>query len=181
MVYVFLADGFEPIEALTPVDMLGRACIPVTMVSIMGRTQVEGKFGVKVEADILFENADFSDADMLVLPGGQPGTMNLGKYRPLCQLLVDFNDADAPLAAICAAPSILGNLGILKGRTATIFPGCGDGIEGVKFTESLVEHDRNIITGKGPAAAALFAAEIIRTLKDDQMATAVMSGMQFNL
>ncbi|MCQ2111669.1 MAG: DJ-1/PfpI family protein [Bacteroidaceae bacterium] len=181
MVYVFLADGFEPIEAITPVDMMRRACIDVTTVSIMDSVMVKGGRGITVEADAMFGDVDFSDADMLILPGGQPGTMNLGNFRPLCQLLLDFNDADAPLAAICAAPSILGKLGILKGLTATIFPGCDDGIEGVRFTDALVEHDRNIITAKGPAAAALFGAEIIKTLKGEQMMKAVMSGMQFQV
>ena len=123
-VCVFLAEGFEEVEGLTVVDLLRRAGEEVLMVSIGTSLEVTGSHGIKVSADRLFEEADYSDADMLVLPGGMPGTLHLGEHKGLTELLIKFNEADKKVAAICAAPGVFGANGILKGRKATCYPGC---------------------------------------------------------
>ena len=117
-VYIFLADGFEEIEGLTVVDIMRRAKIDVETISITGQKQINGAHKIIVEADRLFEETDFSDGDMLVLPGGMPGTLNLKEHEGLRNLIGEFDKKKKYLAAICAAPSILSELGILKGRKA---------------------------------------------------------------
>lgn len=180
MVYIFLTDGFEPIEAVTPTDMLRRAGLEVTTVAIGDDFLVHGSRDIPVQADDLFSNTDFSDAEMLILPGG-PGTPGLGKHKGLCQLLKEFAAAGKPVAAICAAPSVLGKLGILDGRKATVYPGCGDGLKNIEFTGRFVERDGNIITAIGPAASAAFAAEIIEMLCGREVREQVCRDMQLQL
>ena len=113
-VYLFLADGFEEVEALTPVDVLRRVDVNVTTVSIMPTRHVKGARNITVVADEMFDDVDYSNADMLILPGGQPGTTNLGNYSPLKKLILDANDKNTWIAAICAAPGILGEMGLLN-------------------------------------------------------------------
>ena len=122
-VYVFFADGFEEVEALTTVDLLRRANVEVVMTSIMGKNTVTGAQGITVCTDKIFEEIDPSDADMLILPGGQPGTTNLSQYKPLTDLLTEWNAKGKKMAAICAAPTVFGGLGLLNGRKATCYPG----------------------------------------------------------
>lgn len=177
MVYVFLTEGFEPIEAVTPIDMLRRAGLEVTTIAIGDDFLVHGSRDIPVQADDLFCNTDFSDAEMLILPGG-PGTSGLGKHKGLCRLLKEFAAEGKPIAAICAAPSVLGRLGILDGRRATVYPGCGDGLENIEFTGAFVERDGNIITAIGPAASFAFAAEIIEMLCGSAVREQVCSDMQ---
>lgn len=169
-VYVFLAEGFEEIEALTVVDLLRRARIDVKTVSISEAKMVEGGHKINVEADLIFEQADFSDAEVLVLPGGMPGTLNLAKYRKLTKLLEEFNREGRKLAAICAAPSILGDLGVLKGKKATAYPGYDDRLKGAEVTENHVEVSGNITTSRGLGTAIPFALSLISQLKDRQTA-----------
>lgn len=179
MVYLFLADGFETIEALTPVDMMRRAGIQVTTVSVTGNRSVKSSHNVFVQADLLFSEADFSNAQMLVLPGGMPGTANLAKFKPLEDLLLQASDSGLWVAAICAAPTILANLGILNGRNATVYPGFEQGIEGVNFTGNSVEQTGNVITAKGPGCSHLFAAAIISVLKSREISDNILQAMQF--
>ena len=113
---IFFADGFEEIEGLTVVDMFRRAGIPIQTVSISDSLTVTGSHDIKVQADCLLADFDFNTVEMLILPGGMPGTTNLSKCEPLCDALMQFSRQGRYLAAICAAPSILGNLGILNGR-----------------------------------------------------------------
>lgn len=119
---IFLADGFEEIEGLTVVDMFRRAGIPIQTVSISDSLTVTGSHDIKVQADCLLADFDFNTVEMLILPGGMPGTTNLSKCEPLCDALMQFSRQGRYLAAICAAPSILGSLGILNGRVATCYP-----------------------------------------------------------
>lgn len=179
MVYLFLADGFETIEALTPVDMLRRADIPVTTVSVTGNPVVTCAHNVPVKADMLFADTDFSDADMLVLPGGVPGTGNLAKFASLADLLLQANRKGIWIAAICAAPTILASLGLLEGKNATVYPGCENGFNNVNFTGGKVEQAGNIITGKGPGCSHLFAAAIISVLKSKGLSDNILQAMQF--
>ena len=110
--YIFLADGFEEIEGLTVADVLRRAGVDLTMVSIMGKKSIVGAHGITLEADAVFEDCDFTDGDMFVLPGGMPGTLHLGEHQYLTELLKKADQEKKGIAAICAAPSVLGDLGL---------------------------------------------------------------------
>ena len=121
-VYIFLADGFEDIEGLTVVDLLRRAQIDIKTVSIKDTKEVQTAHGISLLTDLLFDEVDFTDADMLVLPGGMPGTKYLAGSKPLTDLLTDFYNKGKKIAAICAAPSVFSGLGFLKGRKATSYP-----------------------------------------------------------
>ena len=160
-IFVFLAEGFEEIEALTPVDVLRRAGLSVQTVSVMGEQVVAGAHGVPVLADKMFAEINPEDAEMILLPGGLPGATNLDAHEGLSQLILDFAEADKPLAAICAAPLVLGNRGLLQGKKATCYPGFETYLQGAEYTAALVEKDGNIITGKGPGAAMEFAFAIV--------------------
>lgn len=163
-VYVFFADGFEEIEAFSVVDILRRAGVAVEMVSVTPDEIVKGAHGVSVLCDKNIVNCDFYDAEMLVLPGGMPGAATLGECNDLCKLLQAFAAEKKPLAAICAAPMVLGKLGILAGKKATCYPGFEQFLEGAEYTAALVEKDDYIITGKGPAAAMPFAFALVELL-----------------
>ena len=180
MVYVFLADGFEEIEALTPIDILRRAGVSVTSVGVTGKT-VTGSHGISVEADITeSEAADAlsrADIEAVVLPGGMPGAATLDKHEGLRKLLLDFAAKGKPIAAICAAPMVLGKLGLLKGRKATCYPSFEQYLEGAECVSEPVVRDGNIITGMGPGAAMEFALAIVELLagkeKVDELAEAM--------
>ena len=156
-IFVFLAEGFEEIEALTPVDVLRRAGLVVQTVSIMDEQVVAGAHGVPVLADKMFAEINPEDAEMILLPGGLPGATNLDAHEGLGQLISDFAKAEKPLAAICAAPLVFGNRGLLQGKKATCYPGFETYLQGAEYTAALVEKDANFITGKGPGAAMEFA------------------------
>jgi 4-methyl-5(b-hydroxyethyl)-thiazole monophosphate biosynthesis len=156
--YVFFVDGFEEIEAIATVDILRRAGLNVKMISVTNDKTVTGSHGISVICDSLFGEAGFADAGMLILPGG---TVALGKHEGLCKLLVDFAEHDKPIAAICAAPSILGTLGLLKGKKAVCYPGFEKYLEGAELTGEQVVKAGNIVTGKGPGATIEFALTIV--------------------
>lgn len=175
MNYLFLDNGFEEIEAITVVDLLRRAGIPLTTVSITGKPMVLGAHNVAVEADGVFENVDFDDAEMLILPGGQT---HLDQHNGLRELLVQHNDADKLIAAICAAPSVLGKLGILAGKQATCYPGF-ESYLGESYVGGLVVESKNIITAKGPGLASDFAFCIIEKIKGSDVADQVYDTAQY--
>lgn len=179
MVYIFMAQGFEAIEFTTPLDMLIRAGIPVRTVSVTGELLVKSSQNIPIMADALFEDVDFADADMLILPGGQPGATNLANHKGVELLLRQFMEADKPVAAICAAPMVLGGHGLIDGRKVTTYPGCEPGLGKALCTGALVEQDANLITGKGPAAAVEFANAIIRLLRSEELQKEVCSKMMF--
>lgn len=160
-IFVFLAEGFEEIEALTPVDVLRRAGLSVQTVSIMDEQAVAGAHGVSVLADKMFAEINPEDAEMILLPGGLPGATNLDAHEGLSRMILEFADAEKPLAAICAAPLVLGNRGLLQGKKATCYPGFETYLQGAEYTAALVEQDGNVITGKGPGAAMEFAFAIV--------------------
>jgi len=169
-ILVFLADGFEEVEAVTPVDVLRRAGCEVLTVSVTGKKEVTSTHGITIKADILFGEADFSGVDMLVLPGGQPGTTALDHHQGLRQKLAGFAAGDRWIAAICAAPLVLGHLGLLKGKKATCYPGAEKELTGATFTGNPVEVDGKVITGRGPGVALAFSLVLAGKL----MGTAVM-------
>ena len=160
-IFVFLADGFEEIEALTPIDVLRRAGLAVQTVSVMDEQMVAGAHGVPVLADKMFADICLEDAEMILLPGGLPGATNLDAHEGLGQMILDFAKEEKRLAAICAAPLVLGNRGLLQGKKATCYPGFETYLQGAEYTAALVEKDGNIITGKGPGAAMEFAFAIV--------------------
>ena len=179
-IFVFLADGFEDIEALATVDILRRGGLNVSTVSIMDDLWVMSAHGVSIEADMLLSDADCSDAAMLILPGGMPGSTNLRDCQPLQQLLLSHNSKGGYIAAICAAPMALGNIGLLEGRRATCYPGCEGTMTGADYTAELVTVDGNIITGEGPAAAFPFAYTLLDILKGEGASEGLKEGMMYN-
>ncbi len=161
MIYVFLATGFEDIEAIAPVDIMRRAGLEVQTVSITGEEIVTSAHGVGIASDLLLSDVDFSSAEMLVLPGGLPGSTNLDACKPLTEAIKRHFESGGPIAAICAAPLVYGHLGLLQGRRATCYPGVERELAGATYTAAIVERDGNIITGKGPAAAFEFGYTIV--------------------
>ena len=176
-VYVFLAEGFEEIEGLTVVDLLRRANIETEMVSVMEGKQIKGSHGIKVTADSMFADCDFSDADILVLPGGMPGTLNLGNHDGLCELLKKHYGENKMIAAICAAPSIFGQLGFLKGRIATCYPGFESKLEGAIVCATKVAVDGHVITSRGLGTAIEFALKLIEVLVGLEKAMEIREGI----
>ncbi len=178
-VYIFLAEGYEEIEGLTVVDLLRRADIDITMVSITGNILVSGGHQIVSVADILFEDVDFSDADMLVLPGGMPGTKNLSDHKGLDLLLKEFYAKGKQLAAICAAPRVLGTKGLLKGKQATCYPGNEDALLGAQVVSAAVVTDGNITTSKGMGTAIDFSLSLIKSLKGEDEAEKIAKAIQY--
>ncbi|MDO4163339.1 MAG: DJ-1/PfpI family protein [Bacteroides sp.] len=162
--YVFFADGFEEMEAFASVDVLRRAGINVQMITVTPDEIVTGAHGVPVLCDKNIANCDFYDASLLLLPGGMPGAATLGECEDLKKLILKFAQEDKPIAAICAAPMVLGKLGVLKGKKATCYPGFDQYLEGAEYTGAMVQKDGNIITGKGPGAALDFALAVVELL-----------------
>jgi len=169
-IYVFLADGCEEIEALTPVDLLRRAGEDVCTVSIMGRKEVTGSHKITILADETIEEGEFDDGDMLVLPGGMPGTLNLAGNETLAALIRSYDDRGKKLAAICAAPSILGVMGILKEEK----------LAGANVLDVPAVTDKNVTTGRGMGAATDFALELIRVLQGEDKAKEMAEKIVFH-
>ena len=180
MVYVHLAEGFEEIEALTAVDLMRRAEIDVQTVAVGDDKMVTGAHGIAVEADILQEEADYSAAEMLVLPGGMPGTTNLMKNETLGREIQNYVQIGRWVAAICAAPMVLGHLGVLEGRQATMYPGMEVHLGGaVPIHEQKVVKDGRIITSKGPGTAMDFALELVEAIKGKTAADELRGDLVF--
>lgn len=164
MIGVFLADGFEEIEALTVIDYLRRVNLQVKGVSITDNHQVTGAHGITVLADLCLKDFEFDRCQMIVLPGGMPGTTNLLKCQELCDHIKTFVEEKKWVSAICAAPMILGENGLLQGRKATIYPGMEEHLLGCEKSHEAVVIDEKIITSPGPGKAAEFALTIIEKL-----------------
>lgn len=169
-VAVFFGTGFEEIEALAVVDILRRADIETDMVSIMGEKSVTGSHKITVEMDKLLAEVDFDHADMIVLPGGLAGTNNLEACEPLMQQVDRFIADGKMVAAICAAPSILGHRGHLKGKKACSYPSFESHLEGAEVLHQPAVIDGNIVTGRGMGAAVPFGLAILEKLKGKEAA-----------
>ena len=172
-VYVFMADGCEEVEALTPVDLLRRAGHEVCMVSIMGRLTITGAHNIQIGTEEGIEERDFGDGDLYLLPGGMPGTRYLGENQKLTDLLTAQYGQGKRLAAICAAPSVFGKLGLLKGKKAVCYPGMESTLEGAQPVTDPVVTDGIITTAKGVGAAMDFGLELIRLLDGADKAQAI--------
>lgn len=178
-VCVFLADGFEEIEALTVVDVLRRAGVRVDTVSISGDELVQGAHWIGVKADKVFEEVSCTKADMLVLPGGMPGTKNLQKHKGLGELLRTYDKEEKWLAAICAAPSILGEMGILNGRKACCYPSFEEKLQGAEVVFEPAVEDGHIITGRGMGTAIPFALKLVEVLVGAEKAEQIRESILF--
>lgn len=178
-VFIFLAEGFEEIEALTVVDLLRRATIEITMVSVTGSLEVKGAHNIKVMSDTLFEDAYFVDADLLVLPGGMLGTAYLMEHEGLDYLLKEFHSQNKNIAAICAAPSVLGSKGFLEGKRATCYPGFESKLTGSIVVNQDVVEDGNVITSKGLGTAIDFSLSIINKLIDNSTAKRIADSIMY--
>ncbi len=177
--YAFLADGFETVEALGVVDILRRGGVEVCTVSISDSRQVVTSHKVPVIADALFDECDFADGDAVFLPGGLPGTTKLEAHEKLAGLIDSFYSEGKYIAAICAAPSILGHHGILRGRKATCFPGYEKDLEGAEATGEGVTVDGRIITGKGMGKTIDFGLKILELLTDKSNADSIKKKIQY--
>lgn len=159
MVYMFLANGFEETEAIGCLDVLKRAKIDVCTAGVGGK-QITGSHSVTVIADILAQDVDWENIDGVILPGGMPGTTNLQNDETVIKAVKTCCEKDALVAAICAAPMILGGLGILNGKNAVCYPGFEEYLTGAKVKSDFVVADGNVITAKGAGASMLFGAKI---------------------
>lgn len=175
---VHLAEGFEEIEAIAVIDILRRGGLEVITVSINDEKTVTGAHNIQVVADEIISDINYNIIDMIVLPGGMPGTLNLGSNETLCKQIKKFSTGRL-IAAICAAPSVLGNLGVLNGKDATCYPGFESKLIGANIiTDKNVVVSDNIITAKGPRAADEFAFEILRMFDvDDEKINELKAGM----
>lgn len=177
MVYLLLADGFETVEALAPYDLMKRAGIDVKSVSIKKDRRVISAQGVPVEADLPVTALKDADPEMVVLPGGMPGAANLEQSEEVRECLYRAFASGGWLAAICAAPYVLGVNGYLKSKEATCYPGFEDKLTGAKFSDKPVVCDGKIITAVGMGVALEFGFEIIRALKGAEIAGRIKKGI----
>jgi len=180
MIYVFLATGFEDIEALGFVDVCRRAGLDLTTVSVTGDKIVGSAHGVGIVADALFEELSFDDADLLYLPGGMPGAANLDSHNGLSELIMRHYNAGKPLAAICAAPMVYGKRGLLDGLKATCYPGFEEFLSGAEPTGDLVVCDGQFFLGKGPAAVLELSYTIVAHFCGEEMANDICKGMLYS-
>lgn len=177
-VYAFVADGMEEVECLAVCDCLVRAGVEVKLVSIMGRKEITGSHGFKITADALFEEIS-DDADILFLPGGMPGTTNLTNHAGLGEMLKAHAAAGKRLAAICAAPSVLGGLGLAEGHKVTCFPGWESKMNGAECTGEGVVTDRLISTGRGMGYSIDLGLELVKLLVDEETAKDLKAKIQY--
>ena len=167
---IFMADGCEEIEGLTVVDIVRRAGIDITTISISDKKEVAGAHGITFLADAKKDEVDFSTLDGIVLPGGMPGTINLGADETVDKVIREFAAGGKLVAAICAAPSVLGQAGILNGKHATSYPGFEPKLTGAVTSEDPVVQDGNVITSRGLGPAIAFALEIVSYFTDKKTA-----------
>ncbi len=167
---IFFADGFETIEGLTVVDLCRRAGIDIVTVSVTDTKNVVTSHQIPLQTDITIDELDFDSMDMLILPGGMPGTSNLEACELLMEKLDDFYEAGKNISAICAAPRIFGKRDYLRGRKATCFPGVEKFLEGAHATGSKLEISDHIITSRGMGTAMDFGLAIVERLEGDEKA-----------
>ncbi|MDE5850945.1 MAG: DJ-1/PfpI family protein [Muribaculaceae bacterium] len=177
--FVFLADGFEEIEAISVIDILRRAGMPVKTVSITSSLQVKGAHGIIVVADAIYDSTLFTDAEWLIFPGGLPGATNLYEFAPLQGLIKNQAASESGrMAAICAAPGeVLGQLGVLNGEKFTCYPGFEGKVDGGIHEPAKVVVSGKYVTANGPSSATLWALEIVKETLGEDKASEVASGM----
>ncbi|MFV0366002.1 MAG: DJ-1 family glyoxalase III [Mangrovibacterium sp.] len=176
---VFLAEGFEETEAIATIDLMRRAGLTVSTFSVSEDLKVEGANQISVYADNLFSAFDAHEFDMLILPGGMPGTLNLQKHEALMEALTLFATHDKWLAAICAAPSVFGELGLLEGKHATCYPSFEDKLRGATWLAQEVVVDGKVITSRGIGTVIPFALTIIAQLLGEDKVNEIKQGIVF--
>ena len=176
MVLLFLADGFEEIEALTPVDIMRRAGIETIIVGVTGKV-VTGAHGIQVESDISIDDTVMDGLEMVVLPGGLPGADNLRVNDRVRELTVKTFENGGFVSAICAAPRVLGELGLLKGKKAVCYPGFEKYLDGAEISDTHVVKDGKIITAIGMGASVEFALELVSALKGSAVSNKIAEGI----
>lgn len=176
---IFMANGCEEIEGLTVVDICRRAGIEIDMISINGSNEVTSSHNVTFKTEKLKEDANFDEYDGIILPGGMPGTTNLGADACVEDVIKAFAANGKLVAAICAAPSVLGLAGLLKGKKATCHPGFEDKLLDATWIEQPVVVDGNIITSRGMGTAIAFALEIVRYFMDDETVEKIKKGLVY--
>lgn len=177
MYYVFLADGFEEVEAMAPVDVMRRAKLDVKTVGVTG-CEVTGSHNITVRADIALDDVQLEELEGVILPGGMPGTLNLEKSQGVIDAVRYAYENGKIIAAICAAPSIFGHLGYLDGRKATCFPSFEKELKGAEYTAAHTETDGNVITAKGAGCAVEFGYAIVSKAVSKAVADKVIGDMQ---
>ena len=178
MIFAFFANGFEEVEAITPVDYLKRAGVDVVTVGV-GNLEIEGAHGIVIRCDMTDSDIAPSDnTDGIILPGGMPGTINLEKNDTVQRFIDYCTDNNKMIAAICAAPSVLGHKGLLDGKKATCFPGFENDLGNAILSDRYAVCDGNIITAKGAGAASEFAFEIISYLVSSEKADEIRKTVQ---
>ncbi len=178
---IFMANGCEEIEGLTVVDVLRRADIEIDMISVSTPKEATGSHGIRFSCEVDLSDADFSMYDGLVLPGGMPGTTNLGANETVVNELKQFAQNGKLIAAICAAPSVLGDNGLLNGKRASCYPGFEDRLIGADVTTDAVTVDGNVITSRGMGTAIPFALALVSYFKGADVAEQLRKGIVYNV
>lgn len=178
-IYAYLADGFETVEALGVIDILRRAKLDVVTVSVGTSKSVMTSHNIEVKADIMFDESDYTDGDMIFLPGGGNGTKNLLAHEGLKKVILDYYDRDKYIAAICAAPSILGHYGLLKGKKATCFPGVESELIGADYRGDGVVVDGKIITARGMGKTIDLGLKLLEILDGNETAVRIGNAIQY--
>jgi len=178
-VYIMLADGFEEIEALAPVDVLRRGEVETVMVSIKNDKIVLSSHDIPVVADTTINEIEVMPEDMIVLPGGKKGVEKLSESQELHSLLMKHQEQNGLLAAICAGPTVPGKMGFYDGVKATCYPGCEKDLKGAVISNDDVVVDKNFITSKGPATALAFAYTLLSLIKGEEFSKKIQQGMLF--
>ena len=177
---IFLATGYEEVEMLTVVDMLRRAKISIDMVSITDQKEVTSSHNVTITADKTLSEVNFEEAEMLILPGGIPGTPNLRACTALCEKLKEFAANDKKVAAVCAAPTVLGELGILEGKKATCYPSFADKLATGDYVKQPVVTDDNVITSRGMGTVIDFGLAIVSYFGSEELVEDVRKHLVYN-
>lgn len=170
---MMVANGYEEVEMLTVVDLLRRAGMTCDIISVTGEKELTSSHKVTVIADLLYEDVDFDSYDALAIPGGMPGTINLGQHAGVCEQLKKAYEKGKLIAAICAAPTVFGELGLLEGKKAICYPGMEDQLTGADVTYESVVCDGNIITSRGMGTAIDFGLAILAYYEGEEIAAAM--------
>ena len=176
---MLFAAGYEEVEALMTVDLLKRGGVEVTLVSVSGESMLQGSHGIGVAMDEALERVNIKEADAVIIPGGMPGTLNLAESETVCQTLTNADREGKIVAAICAAPTVLGKCGILKGKKATCYPGYEEQLGGAEFVDQMVVTDGNIVTSRGLGTAMEFGLKLVEMLVSEEKAAEVRSQIVF--
>ena len=178
-IWAFLAEGFEEVEALTVVDILRRAKYEVTTVSITEDLFVTSSHNVVIKADKKMTELESELPDVVFLPGGMPGTLNLGAHEGLKYIILNATEAGKIMAAVCAAPSVYGEMGLLKGRKATCYPGFEDKLLGAEYQDEQVVVDGTFVTSQGMGTCIPLGLKLVELLSSEEMAAQIKNSIRY--